>query len=61
MSCMSGSWNLENDTTRGETGSYQVRAWKAEQGSRPTRPTSRHPREDVGCVGRVGEDVTMMP
>jgi len=60
-SCVSGSWNLENDTTNGQTlqqqGTaadrqptnmsenmlcdyviYQVNAWQAEWGSRPTRP-----------------------
>jgi len=35
----------------------QVSVWQTERGSRPTRPTSSHPRGDpVARVGRVRED-----
>ena len=38
-----------------------TRAWQAELGSCPTRPTSLyHPREDVARVGHVSEDVPRM-
>ena len=68
-SCVSGSWNLENDTTHGQMGSTytaadrrptnRVSAWQAKSESRPTRATSSwHPGEDVARVGRVDEDVT---
>jgi len=47
--------------TNGQHYTNQVSAWQAERGSRRTRPTratsSKHPREDVG---RVGKDVTRM-
>jgi len=58
MSLVSGSWNLENDTTQGQTGktihrsrppadqSGEVSACQAERESYPKRPTRRHPRVD---------------
>jgi len=71
-SCVSGSWNSENDATHGQTGSTvhrsrppvdqsgkRVAKW---MGKSPDTPaTRRHPREDLReDVGRVGEDVTRM-
>jgi len=66
-SCVSGSWNLENDTTHGQMGitthcsrpprsTDQVSAWQAEQGSRPTRATSS--RGCRACRRGCYEDAT---
>jgi len=61
-SCVSGSLNLEKDTTHGQTGRLhrsrplsEARG-KAERGSRPTRPiraTGRHPRSILAKMSRV--------
>jgi len=74
-SLVSGSWNLENDTTHGQTGSTQqtaadrwptdqVNAWQAERGSCPTRATSsRVSEEDVTRTlrGNCSRGISALP